>query len=175
VTLLAERDLDELRSLADAGDRFAAGDLAALLRERGDLDGAGQVLRSLADAGDPYAAGQLARLLYERGDRDGTEQVLRASIPRPNGNYLAQSQPTNPVSGRAQPAPDGLTEPSCRSHLGVGNLRVQCGLDWTQWACRASHRPPAGLRLPPLRLAGPRAALMASSADSSACTRSSRR
>ena len=52
--LLAERgDLDELRTRADAGDVFAAGRLAELLAERGDLD----ELRTRADAGDGPAAG----------------------------------------------------------------------------------------------------------------------
>ncbi len=65
--LLAERgDLDGLRARADAGDGYAAGRLADLLAGRGDLDG----LRARADAGDGEAAGRLAALLYERGDLD---------------------------------------------------------------------------------------------------------
>ena len=43
-------DLDELRARADAGDGHAAGLLAGLLAERGDLDGAAQILRAAADA-----------------------------------------------------------------------------------------------------------------------------
>jgi thioredoxin-like negative regulator of GroEL len=50
---------------------LAALRLADLLIERGDLDGAEQVLRAGADAGDLVAAGQLADLLAERGDLDG--------------------------------------------------------------------------------------------------------
>ena len=46
----------------------AARQLAWLLRERGDLDEAEQILRARADAGDWYAARQLARLLRERGE-----------------------------------------------------------------------------------------------------------
>ena len=66
--LLAERgDLDGLRARADAGDGDAAGRLAGLLAERGDLDG----LRARADAGDWHAAGRLAGLLAGRGDLDG--------------------------------------------------------------------------------------------------------
>ena len=67
--LLAERgDLDgELRARADAGDGHAAWRLAELLAERGDLDG----LRARADAGDGHAARRLAELLAERGDLDG--------------------------------------------------------------------------------------------------------
>ena len=55
---------------ADAGGR-AARRLAGLLAERGDLDGAIQILRARADAGDGYAAERLAGLLAERGDLDG--------------------------------------------------------------------------------------------------------
>ena len=65
--LLAERgDLDELRARADAGDGDAAGRLAMLLADRGDLD----ELRARADAGDEDAAGRLAMLLADRGDLD---------------------------------------------------------------------------------------------------------
>jgi hypothetical protein len=59
------------RRAADAGDRFADGHLAELLANRGDLDGAAQVLRSRADAGDEDAAGALTELLAEHGDLDG--------------------------------------------------------------------------------------------------------
>jgi len=65
-------DLDGLRAVADAGDGYAARELARLLHEDGDLDG----LRARADAGDQYAASQLAGLLAGRGDLDG----LRARI-----------------------------------------------------------------------------------------------
>ena len=74
--LLAQRgDLDGLRALANAGDRYAVG---ALLAKRGDLDGAEQILRARADAGDEDAAVQLAELLADRGDLDEAEQILRA-------------------------------------------------------------------------------------------------
>ena len=94
------------RQAAAAGDSIAAGQLAELLEERGDLDGAEQVLRAHADAsdestarrlaeflarqgdlaklraradtGDEWAIGQLVELLEKRGDLDGVEQVLRA-------------------------------------------------------------------------------------------------
>ena len=58
------------RHAADAGDGDAAGRLAELLAERGDLDGPSS-LRARADAGDRYAAWRLAELLAERGDLDG--------------------------------------------------------------------------------------------------------
>ena len=57
----------ELRALADAGNEGAAGQLARLLAERGDLDGE---LRARADAGDRDAAVRLAELLAKRGDLD---------------------------------------------------------------------------------------------------------
>ena len=56
---------------ADVGGWDAVDGLAFLLAERGDLDGAVQVLRARADTGDGYAADQLAFLLAERGDLDG--------------------------------------------------------------------------------------------------------
>ena len=62
------------RHAADAGDRVAAMRLAKLLKKRGDLDEAEQILRARADAGDGYAAERLAILLAElladRGDLD---------------------------------------------------------------------------------------------------------
>ena len=45
--------------------------LAGLLAERGDLDGAEQILRAKADAGNEHAAERLAGLLAERGDLAG--------------------------------------------------------------------------------------------------------
>ena len=62
------------RHAADAGDRAAAGRLAELLAERGDLD----QLRAQADAGDVEAVYRLAELLERRGDLVGAEQILRA-------------------------------------------------------------------------------------------------
>ena len=66
------------RHAADAGDAYAAFQLARLLKRRGDLDGAALVLRAAADAGDRNIAMRLVILLEERGDLDGAEQVLRA-------------------------------------------------------------------------------------------------
>ena len=77
--LLADRgDLEGLRARADAGDGYAAARLAVLLADRGDLDEAEQILRARADVGDRYAATQLAVLLADRGDLDEAEQILRA-------------------------------------------------------------------------------------------------
>jgi thioredoxin-like negative regulator of GroEL len=59
------------RRATDAGDEDAAWRLVSLLAERGDLEGAAQVLRARADAGDDGAAFKLAELLAYRGDVDG--------------------------------------------------------------------------------------------------------
>ena len=88
---LSARDASVYRSASDipnAGDEWAVRRLAELLAERGDLDGAEQILRARADAGDESAAsrlaellaqrGDLAELLEERGDLDGALQILRA-------------------------------------------------------------------------------------------------
>jgi hypothetical protein len=79
--LLRERDgLEELRSRADAGDVYAAPQLAGLLRERGDLDG----LRERADAGDWAAALDQSALQLERGELKDAEQVLLVSASTGN-------------------------------------------------------------------------------------------
>ena len=44
------------RTRADAGDGYAAEQLAGLLSNCGDLDGAAQILRARADVGDQFAA-----------------------------------------------------------------------------------------------------------------------
>ena len=82
--LLAKRgDLDGLRARADAGDADAAGELVELLGERGDLDG----LRARADAGDPDAARELVRLLAH-GDLDGAAQTCgHAPADMPPGSW----------------------------------------------------------------------------------------
>ena len=49
----------------EAGDWFAAEQLADLLAERGDLDAVEQVLRARVQAGDGHGAYQLAALLAE--------------------------------------------------------------------------------------------------------------
>ncbi len=86
-SLLAERgDLDELRARADSGDVFAA----VWLAERGDLDGVVQILRGRADVGDGAAAGALAGLLAERGDLDGAVQILRARADAGAGDAALQ-------------------------------------------------------------------------------------
>ena len=79
-------DLDGLRARADAGNGDAAELLANLLADRGDLDGAVQILRARADAGDRAAADQLAcllagllaGLLADRGDLE--ELCARADV-----------------------------------------------------------------------------------------------
>ena len=101
------------RNAADAGDDYAARELASLLAQRGDLDEAVQILRAnagdrraafqlgdlladpldldelrgRADAGDERAAWDLAELLFERGDLDGAAQIPVS--------YTHLTQPTN--------------------------------------------------------------------------------
>jgi hypothetical protein len=72
--LYKREDRDGLQARADAGDPEAARVLVKLLRERGDTDG----LRARARTGDSEAARVLARLLSNWGDLNGAEQILRA-------------------------------------------------------------------------------------------------
>jgi predicted negative regulator of RcsB-dependent stress response len=84
--LLVERgDLDGLRARADAGDEYAARELADLLAECGDLDEAEQILRGLADAGDEYAARELSGLLIKQGRREEAERLRRFGL-NPDGS-----------------------------------------------------------------------------------------
>ena len=86
--LLAERgDLEELRARVDAGDWGAAERLADLLAWHGDLDG----LRARVDAGDGdlWALRRLADLLAQRGDLDEAEQILRARVDAGDGDLWA--------------------------------------------------------------------------------------
>jgi hypothetical protein len=69
-----------LRARADVGDRYARRLLAYLLRERGDRDGAEQVLRAQAEAGDQDAPRRLADLLKERGDLDGLRALAAVGV-----------------------------------------------------------------------------------------------
>jgi hypothetical protein len=64
------------RHAADAGDSHAAGRLAGLLAERGDLD----ELRARADTGDEYAAGQLAGVLVKLGGGEEAERLRRLGL-----------------------------------------------------------------------------------------------
>jgi thioredoxin-like negative regulator of GroEL len=69
---------DELRDyIAGEGGEAAASCLAGLLEERGDVDGAAEVLRPLAADGSPNAAFALAELLSRHGRADEAIEVLR--------------------------------------------------------------------------------------------------
>ncbi len=59
------------RHAVDAGDQMSAWRLADLLQERGDLDGAVEMLLASADPNVGSANMQLVELLAERGDLDG--------------------------------------------------------------------------------------------------------
>jgi uncharacterized protein len=58
-----------LRRAADAGDPWAAVELAKILRERGDVKGAEPLLEAAAEAGDCDAATLLGELLLDRAER----------------------------------------------------------------------------------------------------------
>ncbi len=77
------------------GDKYAAQRVVQLLTDRGDLDGAAQVLRARADAGDEDAARELARLLADRGD---LERPARPGRRRRRVGRLGAGQ----AAGRAQ-------------------------------------------------------------------------
>ena len=70
-------------------DLAAARRLADLLAERGDLDGAEQILRGPADAGDLVAARELANMLARRGDLDGLRAGPTPATRTPVGSWPA--------------------------------------------------------------------------------------
>ena len=72
--LFLRGDLDELRDRADAGNPYAAEQLAG-------LDG----LRDRVAVGDEYAAEQLARMLIQRGQREEAERLRRFGL-NPDGS-----------------------------------------------------------------------------------------
>ena len=116
--LVGDDRVDELRELAEAGDGYAAWNLADLLLEQGRDDEAIQVLQTQAKARDPYAARQLvyllashnrvdelrelaedgdghaawnlADLLLEQGRDDEAIQVLQAQVIAGNGHAARQ-------------------------------------------------------------------------------------
>jgi predicted negative regulator of RcsB-dependent stress response len=132
------------RHAADAWAGYAAFRLAGLLTERGDLDGAEQMLRAGADAGDKSAAqelagllarrgdldelraragagdgaaaGRLADLLIQRGDLDGAEQILRS--PADAGDLIAAWDLTRLLTQRGDL--DGA-EQILRARVGAGD------------------------------------------------------
>ena len=82
--------------MADAGDWDAARRLAELVAERGDLDGAEQILRAQANAGDEYGAWPLADLLTKQGRGEEAERLRRFGL-NPDGS-IADEDPGNPQS-----------------------------------------------------------------------------
>ena len=73
---------------ADIGDREAAGRLARLLAERGDLDEAVQILRARAAAG-AGDAWRLAELLTQQGQDKEAERLLRFGL-NPDGSVACR-------------------------------------------------------------------------------------
>ncbi|NUW39577.1 tetratricopeptide repeat protein [Nonomuraea rhodomycinica] len=72
---------DQLRARADAGDRFALHRLADLVAEQGREE----ELRARADAGDRHAAERLAELLAEHGHVEEAITILRTADPDDGG------------------------------------------------------------------------------------------
>ena len=104
------------RRAADAGDGYAALQLAELLAERGDLD----ELRARADAGDRYAAWQLAELLAKRGDLDRAARpgrrrrpVRRRAAGRAAGRARRPGRPRLRARADAGDGPPPCGWPSC--------------------------------------------------------------
>ena len=76
---LADRgDADGLQALANDGDSRAALRLARRQANRGDLDGAAQIMRTQAGRGGIRGTLTLATWLADRGDLDGAAQVRQA-------------------------------------------------------------------------------------------------
>ncbi|MFF4362830.1 helix-turn-helix domain-containing protein [Streptomyces sp. NPDC001604] len=65
-----------LAQAAEAGQPWAAVELARRRQQAGDLQGAEQFLKNAAAAGHQWAVIQLARLRHAAGDREGAEQLL---------------------------------------------------------------------------------------------------
>jgi predicted negative regulator of RcsB-dependent stress response len=81
VELLARQGhFEELRSRTDAGDGFAAHQMAAWLAKRGEVD----ELRAELDAGNSAAADQLVDLLINLGAQDQAEHLRKHGI-EPDG------------------------------------------------------------------------------------------
>ncbi|GIH11197.1 hypothetical protein Rhe02_92640 [Rhizocola hellebori] len=81
--LLWERgDVGELRERADCGSWLAGYHLAAILRQRGDLDEAIAVVRRHVNPRNPSRALVLAELLGQRGDHSEAISVLRDALRR---------------------------------------------------------------------------------------------
>jgi hypothetical protein len=84
IALVLGSDQERALRKAAAGNEQAAGRLADLLAERGDLDG----LRARADAGDGDA-GRLADLLIKQGRGEEAERLRRFGL-NPDGSIAFQ-------------------------------------------------------------------------------------
>ena len=128
----------------DAGNADAADLLANLLVERGDLDGAAQILRARANAGDRDAARRLAGLMVERGDFD----ALRARADAGDGlaavrlvGLLAQRGDLDGLRARANAGDEDA------SVLLADLLAERGDFDGPHRHC--AHWPTPATRLPP--------------------------
>jgi tetratricopeptide (TPR) repeat protein len=133
VELLGEQgNVAELRRRAAAGDGKARQRLVGLLRGRGELAEAIEIVRQLAEAGNGYAERQLADLLIETGDTAAATKVLtrRAEL----GDGRARQQLAELTDPSARPAP---------SSAGAGGP-----VRWTPPA--VAERTPAGPMRPAL-------------------------
>ncbi|MEV6847780.1 tetratricopeptide repeat protein [Actinoplanes sp. NPDC051411] len=107
VELLGEQgNATELRRRADAGDGQARQRLVRLLRDRGALDEAIEMVRELAEAGNGYAERQMADLLIETGDLAAATKVLIRRAELGDGQARQRlAALADPVPNRATPRP----------------------------------------------------------------------
>ena len=78
----SEADEREFRRLDANGDAGGAFNLAVVLHQRGDVDGATAAYKRAEQRGDPDAAFNVGVLLYEAGDLDAAEAAWRRSAGR---------------------------------------------------------------------------------------------
>jgi hypothetical protein len=77
--------IEILRDRTNAGDWWAAGQLAGLLAELGNVSEAIEVLRTEVDAGTPTAAERLITMLAEQGETASAARMRRFGL-NPDGS-----------------------------------------------------------------------------------------
>ncbi|MGW8876663.1 tetratricopeptide repeat protein [Streptomyces mirabilis] len=134
---------------AGTGDADPMSSLGLLLREMGDLDGAGPWLQRAAEAGNTAAMNNLGSLLTEQGDSDAARtwfaRAVDAGVTTAMWNLGVLLSDEGDVEGaRAwwQRAADG-GHPLAMYNLGVYQHKEQGDLDgaitWWQLAAEAGH------------------------------------